>query len=119
MDKTLDLDELERVARVIDPEAFSSPIPGLRMVAVQRARSVLALIAARQQETVISDEVVERMAAEHQDALYRGANGVHAMRAALSLLPVRVDLASVAKNAASSPQADDAASETPCKSDGA
>jgi hypothetical protein len=86
MDKTLDLDELERVARnsPADYVLFSKPV-------------ALTLIAAAR-PAVVSDEVVERMCAtldpnfrqtkagwpEFTD--YR-ASCIAAMRAALALLP--------------------------------
>ena len=80
MDKTLDLDELERVAReALDDRGATSP-----RVAIP-ADDLLTLIAAAR-PAVVSDEVVVQMIHKH-DAVARISDRYSAMRAALALLP--------------------------------
>ena len=115
------------IAQAMADFTLCAAAPGMAMTDFIAARIISLISAARQQETVISDEVVERMCAAYVDASFDGADfwsrltDEHhaecrkAMRAALSLLP-RGDLASVAKSAAGD-ASHLTASETPCKSE--
>jgi len=145
MDKTLDLDELERVAKRatqarryrVGPKVYARGhgVPLLTVndlgpslgqqdedatyIATFDPPTILTLIAAAR-PAVVSDEVVERMCRAHDAVRFGSELSAYvdhqgaAMRAALSLLPVRVEGSSLSQP---SRTAQEPPSPTPCDLD--